>query len=109
LLLFVAASVVAAPFKEFSAEYGVGGATLVDAPASEPTDTHIYLNINGDAARDMYNIIDSAAVHNACLDDGTLTKRAGNIQCDFDPAHGAYRCYFSIDVNANTIGLGAVC
>lgn len=109
LLLFASAGLASNSFKEFSADYDIGGATLIDAPESEPSNTHIYLRIRGDAAKDMYNIIESAAVRDACLDDGTLTKRAKNIQCEFDPKHDAYACYFSIDVNSNAIGHGAVC
>lgn len=108
-LLFSSACLASDPFKDLSAEYDIGGATVIDAPAAEPGNTHIYLRIKDDAAKDMYDIIESSPVRNACLDDGTLTKRAKNIQCDFNPQQNSYVCYFSIDVNSNVIGIGEVC
>ncbi len=82
---------------------------MVDPPDDEPDDTHIYLWITGQAARDIYVMIDSEATQEPCLDDGTLSKQSGNIQCDFDPGKDHYRCYLSIEVSTNKVGPGVVC
>ncbi len=108
-LLLFSLYVVADSYKDLSAEYYIGGATMLDSPESEPPDTHIYFRIEGDAARDIYKIMASKPIRNSCIDDGTLTKWAKNIQCDFNPMNSTYTCYFSVDVNSNAIGLGAVC
>jgi len=96
-------------YKDFPGQYDIGGKTILDASEGEPRNTHIYFRIMGDAAKEMYSIIESEAVYDICIDDGTMTKSAGNIKCDFTPKENSYICYFGVGINENSIDLGAVC
>ena len=57
-----------------SGTYALGGATLMDPPANEAKNTHLRLYLTGNAARDLYAALPTPAVHDECLDDGSVTK-----------------------------------
>ncbi len=95
--------------RDLSGKFGIGGETIIDPPQNEPKNTHIYFSITGEAAKEMIFMIKSNAVRDICLDDGTVTKFAKNIQCQFDPDRNRYACYFSVGVYSNEIGPGIAC
>lgn len=103
------ASFASDPYKNFPGQYTISGKTVLDSPAGEPQNTHIYFRIMGDAAKEMYSMVDAKPERDICLDDGTLTKSAESIKCDFNPKDSSYICYFSVGVQENSIGLGVVC
>ena len=89
--------------------YLIGGRTLVDAPPDEPKNTHLYLVLEGTAARDTYRAMSAHARRDACLDDGSLTKTIGAMQCTALAKTKGYRCAFSVNVADQKIEGGSTC
>ncbi len=89
--------------------YWIGGRTLVDAPPDEPKNTHLYLVLEGAAARDTYRAMGARARRDACLDDGSLTKTVGAMQCTELAKTKAYRCLFSVNIVDQKIDAGNTC
>src|SRR5438093_11624035 len=67
--------------QRLSGTYAIGGRTLVDPPGGEARNSHLHIVLEGSAARDLYRAMNARAVRDACLDDGSLTKSAGAMQC----------------------------
>jgi len=109
LLLALSAASLAADSQNLTGSFSIGGATLIDPPADEPRNSHIYFEITGKAAERIYQMIKSEPMLDLCLDDGAMTKFADKVQCQAHPDKGEYACFFSLDVNANTIGEGVAC
>ena len=55
--LLFATSASGADYKPLQGTYMVGGATLIDPPESEAQDTHFYVDLEGNAARDLYKAL----------------------------------------------------
>src|SRR6478735_3662575 len=72
--LLFAAPASAADYKPLQGTYMVGGATLIDPPESEPQDTHFYVDVEGNAARDLYKALKGKAESSVCGEPGDLTK-----------------------------------
>jgi len=109
LLLFFSIPVFADdPFKELSGQFYISGKSVSDAPNNENKDTHIYIRLNGEAAKKMYNMIKSEPIINRCAVNH-LSKFSGNIQCDYFEKTKMYSCQFSVDVKNSQIGLGSSC
>ncbi len=95
--------------KGLDGTYYISGKTIIDAPKDESKNTHMFFQINGDAAMDLYKMIEKEAIYDPCLDDGSHTKFAGKMQCTESKDKEVYQCYFSIGVNTQDIGAGIVC
>ena len=114
-VLALAALVASAPWaaiepaKRLTGTYAFGGRTLVDPPPSETKGTHLYIVLEGTAARDVYQKMNVRAVRDACLDDGSLSKRIGDMQCTALAGAKGHTCAFSINLAEQKIEGGAVC
>ena len=106
-----AASVVAAsaPQEVLHGSLQIRGATIVDAPADEPKETHAAFIIDGNAAKRLYDAIPGKPMEDECHGDGSLRKRAGNLACVRRAQGGKYECDFAIDLRSQTIEPGRVC
>lgn len=92
-----------------SGSYWIGGRTLVDAPPDELKNTHLYVVLEGASARDTYRAMSVRARRDACLDDGSMTKTIGAMQCTELAKAKGYRCAFSVNLADQKIDGGAAC
>lgn len=85
------------------------GATLVDPPPGEARDTHLVVNLEGSAARELYERLGTTPVRDACLDDGSLTRQRNALRCTRHPEPGRYTCDFAIDARSGRLAAGQAC
>jgi hypothetical protein len=107
--LMFAASVPAGDYKPLQGTYTIGGATLIDPAQSEPQDTHFYVDLEGDAARDLYKALKAKAEAGVCGEAGDLTKRSGGVQCTMVKGGKEYHCAFGVELKTQRIVSGVVC
>src|SRR5439155_22074799 len=82
LLLFTASLPLAAwEDKLLTGSYNIAGQTIVDPPATEAQNTHIYFSLSGASAQDVYNSMNVQAKPDACRRGGALTKPIGQMRC----------------------------
>ena|SRR5215831_7354208 len=110
LLLFTAALPSAAwEEKLLTGFYNIAGQTIVDPPATEGQNTHIYFALSGASARDLYNSMKVQPKPDACRGGGALTKSIGQMRCARSASGKEYQCWFAIDVASQRITAGVVC
>jgi hypothetical protein len=108
--LALAAATTADPVERpLQGSYVVAGATLVDAPPDEPRDTHLRLTLEGDAARELWDAMKVEPAYDECLDDGTRSKRVGEMQCWLQADDAMYRCAFAVEVATQRITSATAC
>jgi hypothetical protein len=70
-----------------------------DRPAeSEAQDTHFYVDLEGNAARDLYKALKAKAEAGVCGEPGDLTKRNGGVQCTMVKGGKEYHCAFGVEM-----------
>jgi len=104
-----ATSGLSADYRPLKGSYRIGGSTLMDAPASEPRDTHFYLDLEGAAARDLYKAMKAKAVDGVCGEAGDLTKKQGGVQCTMVKGGKEYHCAFGVELKTQHVVDGVVC
>jgi hypothetical protein len=109
LAILFSAAVCAADYRPLQGSYNVGGKTLYDPPASEPQDTHFYLDLEGNAARDLYKAMKAKAQDGVCGESGDLTKRSGGVQCTMVKGGKEYHCAFGVELKTQRVVAGVVC
>jgi hypothetical protein len=112
--LAIAALVFCAPtfavdYQPLKGTYKVGGATLIDPPESEAQDTHFYLDLEGSAARDLYQAMKAKATDGVCGEPGDLTKRQGGVQCTRVKGGKEYHCALGVELGTQKVVPGVVC
>ena len=107
--LAFAASAAAADYKPLQGNYMIGGTTLIDPPESESQDTHFYVDLEGNAARDLYKALKAKAVAGVCGEPGDLTKRSGGVQCTMVNGGKEYHCAFGVELRTQNVVPGVVC
>ncbi len=105
----LSAGAAAADYQPLQGSYKVGGRTLYDPPESEAQDTHFYLDLEGDAARDLYDALKAKALDGVCGEPGDLTKRAGGVQCTKVRGGKEYHCAFGVELQTQRVVGGVVC
>jgi hypothetical protein len=108
-LILISTLAVAAAYNQLTGTYSIGGITLYDPPENEPQNTHLYIQLTGDAAKDLYQTMKAKAKPDICGDEGSQTKMIGNMQCVHTPNTKTYRCWFGVDVKNQKIVNGVVC
>ena len=108
-LVFTAASANAGDYQPLKGSFKVGGATLIDPPESEPQDTHFYLDLEGNAARELYKALKAKAEAGVCGEPGDLTKRSGGVQCTMVKGGKEYHCAFGVELRTQRMVPGVVC
>ena len=111
LVVIVVGSALAATASQSSLHGAlqIRGATIVDAPAEEPQNTHAVFVIEGSAAKTLYEAIQAKPEEDECLGDGSVRKRAGNVSCVRSAAGEEYECDFAIDLRNQKIEPGRAC
>ena len=89
--------------------YAFRGRTAIDPPPAEAPDTHLSITLTGQSARDLYQKIRTRPRRGECLDDGSLTKTIGQMQCSELVGPKRYTCTFAIDVARQRIDAGRTC
>ena len=108
-LVVFASATSAADYAPLQGSYKVGGATLIDPPEAEAQDTHLYLDLEGSAARDLYRAMKAKAKDGICGERGDLTKRQGGVQCTMVKGGREYHCAFGIELGTQKVVSGVVC
>ena len=104
-----AAALAASTPRPLTGTYAFAGRTLVDPPQGEPQDTHFLVTLDGEAARELYAKLKAPARRDACIDDGSTTKRVGDIQCTATVRPKGHTCTFGIDLAQRKLAPAAVC
>lgn len=107
--LAVAAGVDLRDARRLTGTYHWRGATIVDAPPAQARDTHLVLELDGNAARELYERLGTTPVRDACLDDGSLTRQRNALRCTRHPEPGRYTCDFAIDARSGRLTAGQAC
>jgi hypothetical protein len=109
VLLVVLFGVTAAERRALSGTYRIGGATFYDPPAEEPQNTHVYFELTGSAAREIYEAMAVPPKTDECTGPNVLVKIVGEMQCNRYKNDTRYRCWFGVDVRNQSITRGVVC
>lgn len=107
-LLFTALAFAETPFKSFVGSYYISSAPIHDPMKPLPVDTHLYINVEGEAAKNAYNAMKVKPAKNICGEDH-LSKDAGDFTCSFYPKTKKYFCSFSVDINKGKLDSGGYC
>lgn len=99
----------ASEYQPMTGDYMIAGKTFYDPPPHEAKDSHIYFSLEGKAARDLYDSMKVKAVRDQCADDGSMSKRVGEMQCTLSEDGKSYRCWFGIDLKAQRVVNGIIC
>lgn len=89
--------------------YFWAGKTLVDPPPEERRDSHLYLELTGGAARDLYARLKAQPMEDPCGEAGETLKTQGAIQCSRDARGREYRCWMGIELAGQRIVSGGAC
>jgi len=109
LVIFFSTSKAELLYSPIKGEIAIYGKYMVDLPPDELKDSHIYFHLEGDSARSLWNSMKVNPEYDECLDNGSKTKRIGNMQCTQKVDHKTFDCYFSIDVQKQSIENGINC
>lgn len=90
-------------------EYRFHGKTLIDPPPGEAQNTHLGLELEGAAARDLYRRLKARSERDLCLDDGSRTKTQGPIRCTELARKQGWRCEFAIQLDNGTLVSDGAC
>ncbi|GGY78166.1 hypothetical protein GCM10011613_23450 [Cellvibrio zantedeschiae] len=77
--------------------------------SDKPLNPNMRIHLTGTAAEDLYKKLQVKGVRDVCLDDGTITKQAQNIQCSVSSNGTTYSCWFGIDLKTQKIKNGIIC
>jgi hypothetical protein len=102
----VAETITEAPLR---GTYFLAGKTLVDPPPGESRDSHLYMELTGNGARDLYARMKTRPMEDPCGNRGDTLKTLGAIQCGRDARGKDYRCWLGIDMAGQRVVNGRVC
>ena len=89
--------------------YRVSGETLLDPPASEARNSHFYIELNGAAARDLCNSMETPAKPDDCTGPNSRVKIIDATQYTRYEGGQRHRCWFGIDIRKQRIVRGVIC
>jgi hypothetical protein len=96
-----------AEWKALSGTYAITPEFYLDPSIDEPANSHIRFQLEGDAAKDLYDALPGEAVKDDCT--GQNMKSAGEVRCRFDGGETRYECDFSINLPEQKIEYGVAC
>ena len=106
-LLALPSAAWCADWKALSGTYAITPEHYLDPSTQEPNNSHLRFQLDGAAARDLYEALPGGAVTDDCT--GLPMKRSGQIRCRVDRNDSSYACDFSIDLWNQEIGSGVAC
>ena len=96
-------------WRDLEGVFVIGGPAIGDVPPEvQSARTHIRFGVFGDAAAEMWSMIQTPAVFDACGEDH-MTKRSGSIECGYYESDHRYECYFGVGVTTNEVVRGVTC
>ena len=104
----IALSATAAETRRLSGTYALSSASIIDPAPGEQPRTHLRLHLTGFAANDLYRALPSNPKRDECFDDGSLTKREGEIMCTRHPK-GSHECWLGVELKTGKVVAGSVC
>jgi hypothetical protein len=107
LLTTVSLDATAADWKRLTGTYAITAKNYLDPSDDEPKDSHLRIQLAGDAARDLYLAMKVAEKPDECT--GATAKRVGEMQCLFYKGEKKYECHFAVDVMQQKIEHGVAC
>jgi len=107
LLTAAAADVTAADWKAVRGIYAVTANNYLDPSETEPKDSHLRLQLSGEAARELYRAMKVRESRDECT--GAIAKKVGEMQCLFYRGEKRYACHFSIDIMRQMVEYGIAC
>jgi hypothetical protein len=111
ILLTGLSSAYAADWKELEGSYVVSGEDYLDPAPDTTGDTHLFVQMHGQGAEDLFTAMPGPAQPDACT--GGVAKRSGQMTClhfkSDDEARKRYECSFSIDIARQVIQGGVAC
>jgi hypothetical protein len=109
VLMGVLAGVTASERRSLSGTYRIGGATFYDPPSEEPQDTHLYVELTGIAARDLYEAMAVTPKVDECTGPNATIKVVDQMQCNRYESGKRHRCWFGVNLRDQKITRGVVC
>ena len=109
VLLTVLLGVTATERRALYGTYRLGGSTLYDPPVDEPQNTHLYVELTGSGARDLYEAMAVPPKADECTGPNASVKVIGQMQCNRYKSDNRYRCWFGVDVRTQSITRGVIC
>ncbi len=73
----------------------------VDPPPGAPRDSHFYINLEGDAAKALYDAMKVNPQFDSCAD--ALKKSIGGMGCTVGDQGRPYQCHFAIHIATQKI------
>ncbi|MGK5025324.1 hypothetical protein [Janthinobacterium sp. RB2R34] len=94
--------------KPLQAEYTIYSGELGNEQAPSKSDRKLAIEINGPAAKDIFDSIYPDAKVNCSGEQGERLRSKGNLWCSFLPGTG-YRCFLGYDLRTGKDIPGASC
>jgi hypothetical protein len=73
----------------------------VDPAPGAPLDSHLYVRLEGDTARELYDAMKVEPKFDACTD--SPMKKIGGMECTIDTRTQAHQCNFAINISTQKI------
>lgn len=108
LLLLVPGLALASEPKPLEGDYFIAGRTVVDPPADEPRDTHLYLTLRGATARDLYARLKTTPRPFPCVE-GAQAKAVGGTLCWVAGKGRRAECVLGINLQTQRVDAGLPC
>ena len=94
--------------RPLTGEFDVTGRTPIDPPPGERRDTHFRVHLTGDAARVLFEQMETEADPRTCGESaGGSEKRIGSMLC-LTEGEG-FECFFAIDIQRQIVEGGWAC
>jgi hypothetical protein len=94
--------------RPLTGQFDLIGATPIDPPADEASNTHLRLRLTGDAAKAMFENMQVDAKPETCGDRiDWIEKRIESMLCTTD--YNEYECFFAINIAEQKVESGWAC
>jgi hypothetical protein len=100
-------AVRAADWHPIKGSYAITASSPLDTADGEPKDSHLRIQLEGRAARDLYRAMKGREIKDECT--GGLVRKAGEMRCVRRASPERYECDFSIDLRRQRIEYGVPC
>jgi hypothetical protein len=100
LLALVAFSGAESSLNKLTGSYHLGGK---DSLEDQHQSTHLYLRLEGAAAKTLFDSVKVKAEYDECAGDGSVSKHIKNLGCTRSKDGKEYDCYFGINIAKGTI------
>jgi hypothetical protein len=104
---FLGPTAQAADWHPLKGTYAITASSPLDSAEGEPKDSHLRIQLEGRAARDLYRAMKGREVKDECT--GGQMRRAGEMRCVRHARPERYECDFSIDLLRQRIEYGVPC